>query len=109
MGYDSQRPGNNAYNRAPYLTLHDFASFEIMKVLHPEYHAPKSWDALPAGNQLLTYQGEAAIHAILPIVKALFQTHQIKFGTSKCTGIAVKKVSSTTGIKEFFPIRQVTK
>ena len=91
MGYDSERPGYNAYNRAPYLKLQDFASFEIMKVLHPEYHAPKSWDALPAGNQLLTYQGEAAIHAILPIVK------------SKCTGVAVKKVSSMTGVKEFFP------
>lgn len=103
MGYDSERPGYNAYNRAPYLKLQDFASFEIMKVLHPEYHAPKSWDALPAGNQLLTYQGEAAIHAILPIVKALFQTNQIKFGTSKCTGVAVKKVSSMTGVKEFFP------
>lgn len=103
IGCDPQLPGYNAFYGIPYLTLQDFASFEIMKVLHPEYHAPKPWDALPADNQLVTYQGEAAIHTILPIVKALFQTNQIKFGTSKCIGTAVKKVGCMTGVKEFFP------
>lgn len=86
-----------------YLCLNPLVAGEIIKALHPEFHDPEPLEALPADNQLVTYQGEVAIHTILPITKAAYQTKQIKFGVSNCGVYGVKKMAIMTNIKEFFP------
>lgn len=100
---DPEETGFSYNNYAHCLCLQPLVAGEIIKALHPEYHAPEALETLPADSQLVTYQGETAIHTILPIIKAAFQTKQLKFGVSNCGVAAVKRTAIMTNIKEFFP------
>lgn len=102
IGYDPDLRWSKYRGRTPHLMLQRGLRQDLYKVLYPDYFVTKDIKELPADENLLTYNNEVAIRTIFPMLRVMYRTHQIEFGSSKCTATTVKKVAKTTGIREFF-------
>ena len=102
IGYDPDRPWSTYRGRTPHLMLQKGLHKDLLKALNPQFFIPKDIKELPHNEKLLTYNNEVAIQTIFPMLRVMYRTHQIEFGSNKCTATTVKKVAKMTGIKEFF-------
>lgn len=100
--YDPAYKFNRYKAHKKHLSLQSGSRRQLAKALHPEYLEPVKVDAIPGDEKLATYQNEQAIHTILPMLRVMYKTNQIDFGSSKCTATTVKKVAKMTGVREFF-------
>ncbi len=102
IGYDPTFRYSHYRSHLDHLALQRGLRLDLVKVLHPEFFIPNKIDEIPAAENLLTYNNEQAIHTIFPMLKVMYKTQQIDFGSNKCAATTVKKVAKMTNIREFF-------
>lgn len=101
-GYDPKFRYSSYRSHLDHIVLQRGVRHDLTKVLHPEFFTPKKLEEIPSEENLLTYNNEQAIHTIFPMLRVMYKTYQIEFGSNKCTATTVKKVAKLTGVREFF-------
>ncbi len=102
IGYDKEYYFSHYRHRIPHIAFQRGLRDELLHVMHPEYFLLKSIEELPSDQKLLTYNNEASIFTIYPMLRVMYRTRQIEFGKSKCTATTIKKVAKMTNVREFF-------
>lgn len=102
IGYDPTFRYSRYRSHISQLALQRGLRHDLAKVLHPEFFTPKKLEKIPSEENLITYNNELAIHTIFPMLRVMYKTNQIDFGSSKCAATTVKKVAKMTGVREFF-------
>ncbi len=96
--------GVNGYGRryVDHIFLKRGMRSHLLRALHPDWFSVKKIDEILSDMDLLVYNNERDIHTIFPMIRVMFRTRQIDFGTSKCTATTIKAVAKMTAVREFF-------
>ncbi len=102
LGHDKSNRFSHSRVYRDHLYLLRGLQHDLVKAFYPGWLVIEKRHEISEKEQLVTYDNEQMIHTYLPMLRVMYKTKQIEFGSNKCNATTVKKVAKMTGLREFF-------